>query len=213
VINNKMDRVTFNGNGSIDILDNIPDIKPLYLESRILGQYKYVFNKIKESLGDKVGEFVVVCPFYQQHKARVGCDILGNDWLSPRVFDYQPAVTGKSKRGSRIENDEHRLVTMRREIIEELNVDLSPSWVESNPDYPLFKFGVCIVGKNDYPPPTWSHERELMLDDYNKRVMVVVLERLSERCPGHVNNNLDCEADIVGMVRVPLNVILVDLCN
>jgi hypothetical protein len=208
-----MNRVTFNGNGSNDISYNIPDIKPLYLKTRILGQYKYIFNEIKESLGELVNEFVVVCPFYQHHKARKGTSPTADDWLFPRAFDYQPAVTGKSKRNSNLENDEHRLVTMRREIIEELNVDLSPNWVESNSKYLQFKFGVCILGELKNLNPIWSSEREIILDDYSKKVMVVVLERIDQKNMLHVNNNQDCESDIVGMVRVPLNVILLDLDN
>ena len=155
-------------------------------------------------------DYLVLCPFYQKHSAPYCSKPKPENWSIPAEFDYQPAITGKAKLNSVIENDDPLITTMRREIMEELNVDLVPTWVSYDDRFPKYRFGVaelsCITEKN----PTWKHESTLK-DDYSKRVMVVVLEKKNNVHVSHINNNKDCEHDIVGFVRVELTKIINDI--
>ena len=85
--------------------------------------------------------------------------------------DYQPVVTGKAKVGEATET------AMRREVAEELgldNITLVP--LPANPKYPKWTFAASIDGRAS----TSTTPQSTLRDDYNRRVMVLVLIRKTE---------------------------------
>ena len=109
--------------------------------------------------------------------------------------DYQPVVTGKAKVGEATET------AMRREIREELgldNVTLIP--LPACDRFPKWTFAVAIDGR-EYSS---NEKKDLRRDDYNRRIMVLVLLKRSE------NLNLIPVNDegIHEVIRIPAQFVL-----
>jgi hypothetical protein len=187
--------VTFNGNGSRT--KNETDVRTIAKISygNFIGQYKYLFSEIIKSV-ENIDDYVVLCPLYQGRDKRV------NKW--EHKFDYQPAVTGKSKTEEPDSIDGYRLETMNREVAEELNIRVDIKRVSSVDEFPRFKFGWAVIQDDYVLPYNEEHDFKSVEEDYNRRIMVVVLERKDHINTTHVNNHFHCETDIIGIYRKPL---------
>jgi hypothetical protein len=194
--------VTFNGNGS-DIKnenDVLTSSTISYGENK--NQYEYLFSEIKRSI-DHVDEYVVLCPLYQQRDKR------SRSW--EYKFDYQLAVTGKAKNTEPDSIDGCRVETMNRELAEELNIRIDINRVPPLSKFPKFKFGWGVIRPGDAEPYNSEFDFRSCREDYNRRVMVVVLEHKNKINTNHVNNHFYCETDIIGIYRKPLRDIFNEL--
>jgi hypothetical protein len=99
-----------------------------------------------------------------------GIDVISYNLVGPiyESGDYQPVVTGKAKIGESTED------AIRREVFEEIgcsNVTIIP--FPRAPGFPKWTFAVAIRGR--YTPPLQPIV-DTRRDDYNRRVMVAVLQ-------------------------------------
>jgi hypothetical protein len=167
------------------------------------GQYKYLFSKINETVSN-IDDYVVLCPLYQIRGKYT------RPWLDK--FDYQVAVTGKAKHTEPDVDGVGRTQAMKRELAEELNVNVNINLVDDESiSFPKFKFGWGIINRYTIKSDNTDFDFRSIDEDYNRRIMVVVLERKDDINLKHINNNYYCENDIVGFIRNPLRDVLSDL--
>jgi hypothetical protein len=200
--NNRLisDIVTFNGNGSrqkneVDII-NTSTIS----YGNFKGQYKYLFSEIARSI-QNIDDYLVLCPLYQKR------DNLSRRW--EYKFDYQLAVTGKAKLTE--PDGKGRFESMSRELAEELNLHIDIIPVSPIPDFPKFKFGWGVIQRETIKPDNDDFDFKSTEEDFNRRVMAVVLENKNAINIYHKNNHFYCETDIVGIYRKPLRDVLNEL--
>jgi hypothetical protein len=193
--------ITFNGNGGENWTSNhyvnLESMKPTY--SPTIGQYYVLFSNVLRDLTENnlnVNDYYVLCPIYQNNKRNRE----GTIWYD--YFDYQIAVTGKAKRSESDAND--RIIAMQREVNEELNVSINIQNTESNKYFKRFKFGWGIV---DYSLPVIQSFTE-DIENFDRRVIVAVLEDKNNLNIEHINNHSNIENDIIGFIRKDLHEVI-----
>ena len=92
------------------------------------------------------------------------------------------------------------------EVNEELNVSINMQNSTSDSFFKKFRFGWGIV---DYSlPVTERFDLPDDKEDYNRRVIVAVLENKNNFNNKHINNHYNCEYDIVGYLRKDLTEVI-----
>ena len=194
--------VTFNGNGSMDWRKahfrnlNMKQVGVTYHPT--IAQYYVLFSQMvsrMKSTGKNITNYYVLCPLYQNSS--------NGRWLD--VFDYQLAVTGTLMKSELASIGS----AMRREVVEELNINTDIEPLDGDYQLPAYNFGWGIANNNTAPVLNYDHDgSDAPKEVLKKQVIVAILEEISEVDNSRVNNHFHCEDDIVGFVRIKLTDVL-----